>query len=256
MLVGIHFLNMGAIYRDARLKIERAKKHIADVNTAIDALENSCATTIEDRPDGGQSLKHEIPDLRNGLDNLSLIVGDAFHNLRTAMDFAWFATISRCLPDKISDATKFPVRETRQQVEAALHGIEVDTRCKPLYDCIMSKIQPYYGGHNSAAWTLHDIDISDKHILLLGLDPTGHIRGITVRDADGESHRGSSMPARGIEGRYIIDFEKGIKVEETGKLSVTITLQQAGIFEPVTVDSLLSSFCNFTLYTVQLLENA
>lgn len=246
---------MGAFYRDARLKIERAKKHIADVHTAIDALENSCTATIEYRPDGGQSLKHEIPDLGNGLDNLSLIVGDAFHNLRAAMDFAWYATISRCLPDKLSDATKFPIRETREKVEAALHGIEVDTRCNALFECIMSKIQPYKGGHNSAAWTLHDIDISDKHILLLGLDPTGHIRGITVRDASGESHRGSSMPARGVEGRYIVDFGRGIKVENHGKLSVTVTLQEAGIFQPVTVDSLLSGFSNFTLYMVQLLEN-
>lgn len=247
---------MGAFYRDARLKIERAKKHIADVDTAIDALENSCIATIEYRPDGGQSLKHEIPDLRNGLDNLSLIVGDAFHNLRAAMDFAWYATISGCLPDKLSDATKFPIRETREKVEAALHGIEADTRCNALFECIMSKIQPYKGGHNSAAWTLHDMDISDKHILLLGLDPTGHIKGIAVRDANGELHtEGSSYPAKGMEGRYIIDFERGIKVENHGKLSVTVTLQQAGIFEPVTVDSLLSSFSNFTLYTVQLLEN-
>ena len=63
------------------------------------------------------------------------------------------------------------------------------------------------------------------------------------------------MPARGVEGRYIIDFERGIKVENHGKLSVTVTLQEAGIFQPVTVDSLLSSFSNFTLYMVQLLEN-
>lgn len=246
---------MGAFYRDARLKMERAKKHIADMDSAIVALENTCTVAIEQRPDGGESLKHEIPDLTNALNNLSLIAGDAFHNLRTAMDFAWYATISRCLPDKLSDATKFPIRETREKVEGALHGIEVDTRCKPLFDCIMSQIQPYKGGHNSAAWTLHDIDISDKHILLLGLDPTGHISGITVRDANGELHRGSSMPARGIDGRYIIDFEKGIKVENHGKLSVAVTLQEAGIFQPVTVDSLLSSFSNFTLHTIQLLEN-
>jgi hypothetical protein len=246
---------VSAFYRDARLKVDRAKKHIADVDSALVALKNTSTATIEYRPDGGQSLKHEIPDFRNALDDLSLIVGDAIHNLHSALDFAWYSTIDRCLPDKLSDATKFPVRETRQNLEGALHGIEVDTRCQALFECIVSKIQPYKGGHNSAVWTLHDLDISDKHLLLLGLNPSGHIRGITVRDADGELHRGSTMAASGVNGFYRVDYERGIEVEDKGKLSFTVTLQEAGIFKPVPVDSLLCSSGNFTLYTVELLEN-
>lgn len=243
------------LYRDARLKIERAKKHIADFTASMVAVEDACTATIEYHQKGGESLIHEIPNHRNALENLSLIAGDAIHNLRSALDFAWRSTISRCLPDKLSDSTKFPVRETREGVQAALHGIEVDTRCVPLFECIMSKIQPYKGGHNQAVWTLHDLDISDKHLLLLGLDPIGHITGIAVRDENGELQRGDSMAAKGFYGRYVIDFIPGLKVEEKGKLSVAVTLQEAGIFEPVPVESLLSSFGNFTLYTVQLLED-
>jgi hypothetical protein len=246
---------MGAFYKDARLKVERAKKHIADFTVSMIALEDACTSTIEYHEQGGQSLIHEIPDHRNALDQFSLIAGDAIHNLRSALDFAWRSTISRLLPDKLSDKTKFPVRETRQGVENALHGIEVDTRCISLFECIMSQVQPYKGGHNYAIWTLHDLDISDKHLVLLGLDPIGHIAGITVRDQNGELNRGSSMAAKGMNGRYIIDFERGLKVEDKGKLSVAVTLQEAGIFEPVPAEGLLSSFGNFTLYTVQLLEN-
>ena len=123
---------MTAQFRDARLKVERANKHIADLESAIEALEHTCTSTIEYRPDGGQSLKHEIPEFRDALERLSLIVGDAIHNLHAAFDFAWQSTIKRLLPDKVSDSTKFPSRKTRQEVEAALHGIEIDTRCKPL----------------------------------------------------------------------------------------------------------------------------
>jgi hypothetical protein len=171
------------------------------------------------------------------------------------LDFAWYSTISRLLPDKVSDKTKFPIRDTRKSVEDALHGIEVDTRCAALWECIMLKIQPYKGGHNSVLWTLHDLDISDKHLLLLGLDPTGYIKGIAVRNERGELSRGSTMPASGIEGRYIVDFQRGLKIEEKGELSVQVTLQEAHIFKPVPVNSLLSSFRNFTSYTVELLEN-
>ncbi|MGH9692022.1 MAG: hypothetical protein ACRD4C_13250 [Candidatus Acidiferrales bacterium] len=246
---------MGTEFRDARLKIKRAKKHIEDIQSAILALENSCISTIEHRPNGGESLKHEIPDFQKGLDELSLIVGDAFHNLRTALDFAWYSTVSRLLPDKVSDSTKFPVRKTRQEVEAALHGIEVDARCKPLFDCIVSQIQPYAGSANSVLWTLHDIDISDKHLLLLGLDHRGMIGGISVRDENRELHRGASIPARGMDGQYVIPFVVGLKVEEKGKLTVTVTLEEAGIFKPLPVLTLLHDFRNFTFDAVKLLEN-
>jgi hypothetical protein len=238
-----------ALCRDARLKIERAKKHIADLESAIYALENTCTSTIEHRPDGGQSLKHEIPEFHNALDRLSLIVGDAIHNLRSALDFAWRSTVTRLLPDKVSDTTKFPVRKTRQEVEAALHGIEIDTRCKPLFDCIISQIQPYEGSTNSVIWTLHDLDISDKHLLLLGLDQSGLIVHIAIRDQNGELHAGASWHAKGLEGRYIIDFALGLQVENKGKFSVTVILQEAGIFKSLPVVG------NFTFHTVKLLEN-
>jgi hypothetical protein len=244
---------LSAFYGDAHLKVKRAKKHIADFTAAIIALEDTCTATVEHHAKGGQSLKHEIPEAESALEELSLIAGDALHNLRSSLDFAWYSTISRCLPDWLSENTKFPVRETWQNVEAALHGIEVDTRCPRLFECIMTHIQPYKGGKNSVIWALHNLDISDKHLLLLRLDPVSHAAGIAVRDVNGELHQGASMATRGSQ--FSIDFYPGFKIEDTGKLSVAVTFQEAGIFESVPAESLLSSFGNFTLYTVQLLEN-
>jgi len=242
-------------YGDARLKIQRSQKHIADLHAAILALEETYTSTVEYRMDGGESLIHEVPNFRLALNNLSLIVGDAVHNARSAMDFAWHNTISRCLPDRLSEYTKFPVRDTRNNIEGALRDIEIDKRCPALFDCVISKIQPYNGGDTDAVWTLHDLDISDKHLVLLGLEPIGHITGITVRDTNGELHRGSSLPAIGGDGRYVVDLECGFKVENKGKLSVHVTVQEAGDFSGVTVESLLSGFTNFALYTINLLEN-
>jgi len=243
------------IYKDARLKVKRAKKHIEDFSAALIALEDACTVTVEQDENGRDLLKHEIPNSREALDDLSLIAGDVIHNLRSALDFAWPSTISRLLADKLTDHTKFPARKTREDVEGALHGIEIDTRCPALWNCIMSKIQPYDGGYNCAVWTLHDLDISDKHLLLLGLDPISQITGISVSDQNGELHRGHSMPSTGVDGKYHILFASGIKVEDKGRLSVAVTFQEAGLYNPVPVESLLSSFGNFTLHTVQLLEN-
>jgi hypothetical protein len=101
---------------------------------------------------------------------------------------------------------------------------------------------PYSGSANSAVWTLHNLDISDKHLLLLVLDPLGHITGIAIRDANGEVWGGSSMPATGINGMYRIDFQVGLKVQCEGRLSVSVSLQQAGIFQPLPVVGLLNDF--------------
>jgi hypothetical protein len=245
---------MPAIYKSARLKIERAKKHAQDFTAAMIALEERSITTIKQQPDGGKSLTHEIQNLADGLDDLSLIAGDALHNLRASLDFAWVSTIERLLPDKLTSYTKFPMRESRQEFHNALHGIDIDTRCPALYDCLM-RIEPYGGGNYSMLCTLHDLDISDKHLLLLGLDPVGQITGITIRESDGEVSRGSSMPARGMNGRYTIDFPPSTKIEEKGILSVAVTLQEAGIFKSVPVEGLLSDFRNVTFYTVQNMES-
>jgi hypothetical protein len=247
---------VSAPFRDARLKIDRAKKHIAEFTAAHIALENSCTSTIQDRPDGGQSLVHEIPELRTAMDELALIAGDAIHNLRSALDFGWRSTLERCLPDKVSNYNSLPVRDTREEVHNALHGIDVDTRCVPLYDCIMSEVQPYKGGrHNSAIWGLHDFDISDKHLLLLGLDPVGHINGMSIRNPDGGlTVTRASLAARHFDGRFIFDPDLGFRIENKGQLSVGVTLQETGIFELVPVEQFLSTLNNFTLYTVQLLE--
>lgn len=242
-------------FRDARLKVTRAKKHIEDLKAAIVALEATYVSRIQHHPQfNAQSLVHEVPNVESALADLSLIAGDALHNLHTALDFAWFSTIRTCLPDKISDSTKFPVRDTRQQLEAALHGIDVDTRCKRLFDCIVIEIQPYENGHNRVVWTIHDLDIRDKHLLRLDLAPQANISGIAVRDKNGELHRGFTMAIQSL-GPYFVDYEAGIQIEEKGKLNFAITLADAGMWNVVEVKSLLSSFAQYVAYVIGLLES-
>jgi hypothetical protein len=248
-------LTASQLFTDARLKVERANKHISDVKSALDALEQTYTSTVERNAVAGvQTLVHTVPYSEVALQKLSLIVGDVIHNLHAALDFSWYRTIKRFLPDKISSKTKFPVRETRDQVEAVLRGIEVDTRHKRLFDLILTDVQPYRGGHNSVIWTIHKLDISDKHLLLLDFTPHGHIRGITLRDRNGGTHRGSTMSIEG-PGPYVLDFEDSIQIEDRGKLSVAVTLNEAGIFKPVPIDDLLPSFSQYAFYVVKLLEN-
>lgn len=246
---------MATPYGAARLKLNRAKKHTIDAQTAIVALENAYAPAIEQHPDtGAQSLIHDVPDTREPIENLSLVIGDAIHNLRSALDYAWYATIERLLPDKLSRYTSFPIRKKRKDVENCLRGIEVDTRCKPLFDCVLSDIQPYEGGNNSSVlYILHELDITDKHLLSLGLSRRRQIRGITTTDKEGRIWRGSTLPFQDL-GTGIIRFEAGITIQDKGKLSVAVSLEDAGVFKTLPVVVLLQMFRGFVVQSVELLE--
>src|SRR5713226_2447842 len=126
---------MSAIFRDARLKDDRANKHVEELKAAIFSLKESNTARIEKNLETGhQELIHTLPGLEDALLNLSLIVGDAIHNLHTALDFAWVSTIERHIPAASSKFTKFPVRETREKLEAALHGAKIDTACPSLFN--------------------------------------------------------------------------------------------------------------------------
>jgi hypothetical protein len=63
---------MAEISRGATLKIERANKQIADLRTALVALEEKYTSRVEVDPNTGfQHLIHSVPDLELSLQNLS-----------------------------------------------------------------------------------------------------------------------------------------------------------------------------------------
>jgi hypothetical protein len=246
---------MGAPFRDARLKIDRAKEHVRDLESAISALEEDAISTTQGDTDTGTELvKHEHPKLAEGLLQLSLISGDAIHNLRVALDYAWFSTIERHAPWAVSDHNSFPVRKTRKDVENVLRGIEIDTRCRDIFNVIMSDIQPYDGGQDRLIWALHNIDISDKHILLLELSPITGIRGISISDDAGQVYDGISIHTEPHK-PHILRLKPGMKFENQGKFSLNVTIKEADVFKGILILDLLQAFSDSVFRSVKLLEN-
>ena len=75
-------------FTDPRLKIEWAKQHIVDLNANIDMLTASGIHWLRIHRDphtGKEQLETEITDVVPV--SLGLTVGDAIHNLHTALDF-------------------------------------------------------------------------------------------------------------------------------------------------------------------------
>lgn len=152
-------------FADARLKIDWADKHIRDIQKRIDRLEDSYSAVIEVNPKFGYNqIEYDLAD-KGAAEDISLLVGDALHNLKCALDYGWITTLERHAPNAIGTKTQFPVHPSRDSLEKSLtdpqKGFGPD-----LVNLMLTKIKPYSGG-NDALWDVKTLNILDKHRLLL-----------------------------------------------------------------------------------------
>src|SRR5258708_39516599 len=91
-------------------KVERAKKHIEDLNSALDAFWSTEPNRIsfEDNPNSGERSYYLVNVAEIPLEIL-VIIGDVLHNLRSALDHLAFQ-LPRA-PGKVRGWTQFPIVE-------------------------------------------------------------------------------------------------------------------------------------------------
>jgi hypothetical protein len=68
---------------------------------------------------------------------------------------------------KRTNHTKFPIYASREGFEAAANGALKEKAPKEIIDCLLGTVEPYKGGRGRALWCLHELDIEDKHRLLI-----------------------------------------------------------------------------------------
>lgn len=240
-------------FTDARLKVKRANKHIADIDRIVASLPDRYVMEVEDQRSGGHSIKHGLPQSEQILRHLALLIGDAIHNLKTALDYAWLRTIEKLAPDAVGDFAKFPIRKTREELEAALKGRKIHISSPALFERIISDVKSYKGG-NDLIYALHILDISDKHRLLIPLMNVAVVDDIVVKTKKGEVIKGSTWATTG-PGPYYVDFDETVEIESTGKLAITIAFKQQDALQGLNVSDTLTGFAKIVLYAIQLLED-
>lgn len=242
-------------FRVARLKINRANKHIADIEELVSALQKTYTAEIDLHPKAGKPcIKHGFRGVEEFGDDMALMIGDALHNLRTSLDYAWIAALKIHLPSAVDEFSKFPVRPKRQDVEAALRGREIDALCPSLYKRVLSDIKPY-GGGNDFILRLHNLDISDKHWELVPVIHYGSVRAIAFKNQDtGKIERGDTWGYT-IPPPWFVPLPEGNwSVEDKGELSVTVCFGDVESLHGRKIIPELQSFSMLALNLVKLLE--
>jgi hypothetical protein len=171
------------MFENARLKVGRAKKHILDFDREDAAFfaSDACSFSFIKDPKVGKSW-FQFREHKPIPPNFPLIVGDAVHNLRSALDQMMWEIVSPLSP-KRPDRVQFPICEKADRLEDAIKSREVQIAGKKVLDAIR-KTEPYLGGKYDLFW-LDKLDIRDKHKIVIGvlplIAPTGFEReGIKI----------------------------------------------------------------------------
>lgn len=150
--------------KDPILKLERAKYHINELNGQINAYmsDHPFEFMIRDDPKANQrtyfiKTKKPIPT------NFPLLIGDAIHNLRTALDILIFNMAGNKSPKP--DAVQFPFCKDAVSLERTIEKRQIKFAGENVVNAIHA-LKPYPGG-DELLCGLHALDISDKHRLVI-----------------------------------------------------------------------------------------
>jgi hypothetical protein len=189
------------------VKVRRARKHIADIvpqfaTVSVDQDKFLKAASIMGLPIGNAAFVSELAIPESALDEIACCVGDAVHNLRSALDLLACEIVERS-PDGNPNNVHFPFWVTEagltSQVDNAPKGGAIRgknfNRARQDAQDLMLALAPHGEPHgNALLWGLHRLDLIDKHQDLLALShdvrsPALYFEGVRMPTT-------SNLPAR------------------------------------------------------------
>jgi hypothetical protein len=236
-------------FEGPKLKIERAKRHIADFREAFSALSHSNIMRFEpyvDPETGDDSFKiwqsEPLPS------DLRLTAADAIYNLRAALDQA--ACSCARLAGEPPDGTYFPHGSNKARFEISLRE-----KCQKVPEPVRSAIaalEPYDGGNGYLLRVLHDLNIVDKHRDLIAVGVS--LRKLTVTPGQGGLPTGTVWH-RG-EDKFEVTNPLVLKAHHDVKITLAVTFTDVKAIEGESVTQVLNQACDLVSRTVLIMEKA
>lgn len=200
-------------------KLLRAKTHLDDLQARIDPyLANAYDLRPEiDREDGlflsRLVVAEPIPV------EWSLIVGDAVHNMRSALDQA-VCRLAECTGAEVTNDHKFPIRDTEPLTERARRRWDAQLEGVPdLAVEIIRRSQPFAGPQESpdqhALAALRELSNEDKHRVILSRH--GSVQGLPGIEVGSAGERDLEVEGRAeiMVNRPLADGDVVIKMPIT-----------------------------------------
>jgi hypothetical protein len=149
-----------------RLKIDRADRHINELSQLIEVFLAEKPFELEIRHDPGAGERtHQIKTRKPVPDELSLLIGDAIHNLRASLDHLMFAMVGDRAANP--DGIYFPFAKSDKALKDTITNRQVHLAGKKVV-AELELIKPYPGG-DELLNGVHVLDINDKHKLVIAV---------------------------------------------------------------------------------------
>lgn len=198
-----------------KLKVARAKQHLDHLARCLESFEHTnpfnfyIYTYPDDYPDWHFGMVGYIPP------DVSLAYGDAVHCLRSSLDLL-AGDIVR-LNGQPADGVYFPFAKDKDGLKEQIKNKKFHRASLSAQD-LLKKTMPYWGG-NGALRGLHELDIQDKHQLILPVYPVIVVERMYIRF--GRSDKIDVVNSRFPVDTYI-KLGAGVpsKVEFPGKLRI------------------------------------
>ena len=149
------------------LKVERAKKHIVELEAEYASFRNDNAYRIDFKTDPKtRSRTYFLVDAKPVPKTFSPILGDALNNLRSCLDHAVYAMVQVGQPKAIKpNNISFPIARSAAEYKSRFDRMKGGLR----QDAInaLNTIAPYMGGAGEYYCHLAGLNNVDKHRLLL-----------------------------------------------------------------------------------------
>jgi hypothetical protein len=240
-------------FANAHLKIERANKHIADIEERLRTSSNTYGPNLHfDLETREQFLYYNLPD-RSLRPDIALIVGDAVHNLRCALDMAWHGTVDAVSPDPPSGYRKFPIDSTgdREKLKSTLTKSTKIPEASPVIHFMLDVVKCYAGG-DSDMLAIRALDINDKHRVLIDMLTITGLKGVEVEHEDGTITKYEIMLSP--PNSYKASIPRNSKLKNHGEVGFEITFGEGASTQGLEVLPTLRKFSTKTNRIVRRLQ--
>ncbi len=169
--------NLYAPFTAPKMKIRWGERRAQELSKIIAAFVSRNPYMAVQQTDGS----FQITQVEPWPDEVPLVLGDAVHNLRTALDLLAGDLVR--LAGLSSKGVYFPFSESAETLDAQIKNKNF-TRAGADAVALLKEIKPYRGGEDLLR-ALHDLDVQDKHQLILPLIHVPRVERLSIRGAHG-----------------------------------------------------------------------
>jgi hypothetical protein len=231
---------------DAYVKLERARDHMADIESQIASFLSTDFYQMRLEIDQGAGrMKIVFDSLHQPNKRVNALIGDAIGNLRSSLDYL---TVAFAYPH--TGKTKdfgFPFADDSNGFAGQVRSNRCFGPCAAaVQEFFINEIQAYKGGSGHSFWILNQLRNIDKHRLLVATASVAKVVA-SLRDRNGNTLQNCSFGvAAGHSGTLIDAPIEHFSFTDQPRPAFEVRFQEAGVIEGVSVLKFLTDIASMT----------